>query len=109
MTGITATVATGITTAVFLGLAQANANDFDSYNKKIKSGEIDPDDTDALSEQDDASEKAARFSYLGLGFGIATGVFAAATAAVFVINRKKQKTSEHARFMVAPGVLGVTY
>jgi tetratricopeptide (TPR) repeat protein len=91
--GLTGTILTGAASGVFLGLANAKANDYTA------GGEVD----------EDLYNKSKVFGWTGVGLGIGAGIFAVGTIIVFIVDRKKSKDRNAVETVALPGSIAVRF
>jgi hypothetical protein len=83
------TLAVGATAFVFTGLAAAKEDEFKTNNDAYKTApkdEVDAYDAARLA----AREDGMRYSHLALGFGIGAAVLAVGSAAILVLDLKRE-------------------
>jgi len=76
------TVASAVMTGVFGGLSNKRFDDYKGFVQDYTDRKIQADDKDLVSAKDDVQ----LYDGLTIGFGVATGVFAAATVVVLVLD-----------------------
>jgi hypothetical protein len=103
-TGVGLTVATGAVAIVTLVMAEGRYSDYEEAGKEYTAGNILINDPSLTEPQNDTELYAG----LAIGFSVAAGVFAVATAVLFVLDASQEERPDSA-VALAPGAIAFRY
>ncbi len=103
-TGVGLTVATGAVAIITLVMAEGRYSDYEEAGKEYTAGNIPINDPSLTEPQNDTE----LYGGLAIGFGVAAGVFAVATAVLFVLDAPQEERPDSA-VALAPGSIAFRY